>query len=119
MVSRTMLETLAGRGGDDGGCDDMMRGLLQRGCEAKQFVRILAGSGLDGDKAGAANRQSARLVEHHGVRAGERLERATPFYQDAAAGRLGGAGDKCHGRREDQRTRRRRDEYGETPNWIT
>ena len=33
----------------------MMRGLLQRGRETKQFVRILAGSGLDGDQAGAVN----------------------------------------------------------------
>src|ERR1019366_2387187 len=109
----------ADSGRDYGGCDDMMRGLLQRGCEPKQFIRILARSSLDGDQARSANCQSARLVEHYCVRAGERLERATALDQDAAAGGLGGAGDKCHGRREDQRTRRRRDEHGKPANWIS
>ena len=96
-----------------------MRGLLQRGCEAKQFVRILAGSCLDGDQARAANCQSARLVEHYCVRAGERLERAAALDQNAAASGLGGAGDRCHGRREDQRTRCRRDKHGKTANGIS
>ena len=113
------LEALAYRGGDDGGCDNMMRSLLQRGCEAKQFVRILARSGLNGDQACAANGQSARLVEHHRVYPGERLERAAALDQDAAAGSLGRAGDKRHGCCEDQRTRRRRDEHGEPANGIS
>src|SRR5450759_6021573 len=77
ILGDLQLETLAGHGRDDGGCDDMMRGLLQRGCEPKQFIRILARSSLDGDQARSANCQSARLVEHYCVRAGERLERAT------------------------------------------
>ena len=96
----------------------MMRRLLERGREPQSFVGRLARSCLDGDEACTADRQSAGLVEHHGVDARERLQRPPALDQYATASGLGGSPDKSRRRREDQGTGRRRHENCERSNWI-
>ena len=111
-------EALAPCGGDDRRRQDMMRRLFERGREPQSFVGRHARSGLDGDEACAADRQSAGLVEHHGVDARERLQRAPALDQYAAASGLRGSSDKSRRRREDQGTGRRRHEHRERSNRI-
>ena len=107
------VRPLRARGRDDRGRHDVVRGLLERGRQPQHLVGALAGRRLDGDEARAADRQRAGLVEHHGVRARQRLERPAALDQDAAPGRLRDAGDEGDRRGQDQRARRRRDQHGE------
>ena len=78
----------------------------------------LAGRRLDGDQARAADRERARLVEHDGVGARERLERAAALDENALARRLGDAGDEGDRRGQDERARRRRDQHREPADRI-
>ena len=69
-------------------------------------------------QARAADRQRAGLVEQHGVRSRQRLERPAALDQDAAPRRLRDAGDEGDRRRQNKRTGRRRHQHGETANQI-
>jgi hypothetical protein len=98
LFGNLQWQALATGSGDDCRRHDMLRGLLKRGREPERFIWVFAGSSFDGDQSRSANRESARLIEHHSVRSRERLERPAAFDQDAPASRLGGPSDEGHGR---------------------
>ena len=103
---------------DDGGGENVMRGLLQRGAEHQHLVGALARGHLDREEPRAADGQRAGLVEQHGVGARQRLERAAALDQDAAPGRLRDAGDEGDRRGQDERARRRRHQHGQAADEI-
>ncbi len=103
---------------DDCRGDDVVGGLLERAGETKHLVGALAGRRFDCDQPRAADGERAGLVEHDGVDAGERLQRAAALDQNAVARRLRDAGDEGDRRREDQRAGRRRDHHREAADGI-
>ena len=103
---------------DDGGGEYMMGGLLQRGTQHQHFFRQLARRDLDRKQPCAADRQRSGLVEQHGMGARQRLQRSAALDQDAAPRGLRDAGDEGDGRRQDQRTRRRRHQHREAADQV-
>ena len=89
----------------------MLRRLFERGGDAQSLVGAPAGRGLDPDDVRAADRQRARLVEDHGARPRQRLEREPALHQDSATRRPGDARDIGDRSGEDQRARRRGHEH--------
>ena len=84
----------------------------------QHLVGVLARRDLDGKQPRAADRQRAGLVEQHGMRARQRLQRPAALDQDAAPRRLRDAGDEGDRRRQNERTRRRRHQHREAADQI-
>ena len=76
LFGQLRAQAALGRGLNDGVGDHMMRRLLERGAQQQYLVGGLAGRHLDGQQPRAADRQRSGLVEQHGVRARQRLQRA-------------------------------------------
>ena len=108
---RVETEPPFARRGDDRRRHGMRRRLFERGGYAQSLVGVPAGRGLDPDDVRAADRQRARLVEDHGARPRQRLEREPSLHQDTATRRPGDARNIGDWSGEDQRARRRGHEH--------
>jgi hypothetical protein len=95
-----------------------MRSLLERSAEREHAIDGLARRHLHRQEPRSADRQRAGLVEQHGVRPRQRLERSAALDQDTAPCRLRDAGDESNGSRQDQRARGCCDEHGEATDQV-
>ena len=102
----------------DGGGQNVLRSLLEAGAEPQHLVGALARCGLDREQAGAADGERSGLVEQHGVRPRQLLDRSAALDQNAAPGRAGDAGDEGDRCRQNQRTGRGRDQHREAAHRI-
>ena len=102
----------------NGGGQDVVRCLFEGGCHCEHLVRILTRRNLDRQQARSADSQGSGLVEQNRMGTRQRFERAAALDQDAEASGARDAGDEGNRGSQDERTRRRRHEYGEAANWI-
>jgi hypothetical protein len=92
--------------------------LFEGGRHREDLVRVLTRRNLDRQEARPADSQGSGLVEQNRMGTRQRFERTAALDQDAEASGARDAGDECNRGSQDERTRRRRDKYGEAANQI-
>ena len=97
---------------DDGTCKRVSRDLVERCPEAQHLIRVAGCVGVDVDESSVPLGERPRLVEEQHVGAPEHFERGSSLDDDTTPGRPRHAANQCHGRGENQRTRRRDHQHG-------
>ena len=103
----------ARRSGDEALGEHVGRHLVERGGEPERLVGVEVSERDDALELGLPEGERAGLVEQHGLRPAEPLERAGALDDDAGPSGPREAGDERDRRREDERARRRHDHHGE------
>ncbi len=118
LVGHLQGKTSGGGGSHNGGGDDMLRSLLQGAGQAQNLLGTFVRCCLNRNEPRTPNRQRTGLIEQHGVRLSERVERRAAFDDDAAAGGLRHPRNESDGRGKDKWAGRGDDQDGERADGV-